>query len=284
MSTSDPAPLVSSTWLHERLGSPDIRIIDASWHFPSTARVGASEFAGAHIPGAVFFDIDEIADTTSQLPHTMPSAEKFSSRVRKLGIGDGTTVVVYDSSGMIGAARVWWMFKIMGHSQVSVLDGGFAKWQAEDRPVSDDVSHHFERHFSARPDWARLKTFTDMMRAVPTGERQIIDARPAGRFLGIDPEPREGLRSGHMPGAVNIPSSALLESDGTLKSPSDLEMLFKNSGVDLQRPVTATCGSGVSACLVLLSLATIGSRDDALYDGSWTEWGGRPDTPVVTNS
>lgn len=282
MPTSEPTILVSTAWLHDRLGSPDIRILDASWHLPQTGRSGRSEFDQVHIPGAAFFDIDEIADASSPLPHTMPSPEKFASRVRKLGVGDGTTVIVYDACGMYAAARVWWMFRAMGHHQVAVLDGGLGKWQAEGLPMTDDTQVHFERHFTARPDWSKLRTFDAVQKDVESGDRQILDARSPGRFSGKDPEPREGLKSGHMPGAINIPHSSLLLPDGTLKRPEDLAALFTEAGVDLAQPATATCGSGVSACLVLLALSATGRRDDALYDGSWAEWGSRSGTPVVT--
>jgi len=279
MTRSEPMTLVSTAWLKERLGSPDLRIIDASWHMPATGRNPRMEFGDSHIPGAVFFDIDEISDTSSGLPHMLPSAEKFASRVKKLGIGDGTTVVAYDVPGM-AAARAWWMFRAMGHEQVVVLDGGFMKWRAEGLPVSDDQAMPFERHFTPRPNWSLVKGFEDVKGVLARGG-QVVDARSAGRFNGTEPEPRQGLRSGHMPGAINLPYTALLRPDGTMKRKEDLEKLFADSGLDPRKPIVASCGSGVSACVILLGLAVTGHDTAALYDGSWSEWGSREDAPVT---
>lgn len=277
------SPLVSTAWLHERLGSPDIRVVDASWHFPQTGRNARAEFEDAHIPGAVFFDIDEIADLTSPLPHMLPPAEKFASRVQKLGIGDGSTIVAYDAYGILSSARVWWMFRAMGHQNVFVLDGGFLKWRAEGLPVDDALTSHFARHFTPRPDWSLVRNHDDVTRLLAAGS-QIVDARPSGRFAGVDPEPREGLRGGHMPGAINLPYASLLRPDGTLKRPDDLARIVADAGIDLARPVTASCGSGVSACVVLLALAVLGHRDGSLYDGSWAEWGAREGAAIVTGA
>jgi thiosulfate/3-mercaptopyruvate sulfurtransferase len=276
MSISDPTVLVSCDWLKDRLGTPDIRILDASWHLPAANRSGRKEFEDEHIPGALFFDIDEIADTSSPLPHMMPPAEKFSSRVRKLGIGDGTMVVVYDAYGMYAAARAWWMFRAMG------LDGGFLKWRAEGLPVTDATISPFQRHFTARTNWSLVRSFDDVRKALETGSAQIVDARSAARFSGAEAEPSPGLKCGHMPGAINLPHASLLRPDGTLKRKDDLARAFADAGIDLKKPVIATCGSGVSACVPLLALAVLGHRDGALYDGSWAEWGGREDAPVAT--
>lgn len=282
MASGDPQDLVTTDWLAAHLEAPDVRILDASWCMPGSGRDPHAEFVARHIPGARFFDIDEIADTSSPLPHMMPPAEKFSSRVRKLGIGDGTMVVVYDAYGMYAAARAWWMFRAMGHENVAVLDGGFLKWRAEGLPVTDATISPFQRHFTARTNWSLVRSFDDVRKALETGSAQIVDARSAARFSGAEAEPRPGLKCGHMPGAINLPHASLLRPDGTLKRKDDLARAFADAGIDLKKPVIATCGSGVSACVPLLALAVLGHRDGALYDGSWAEWGGREDAPVAT--
>lgn len=279
MPRSDTTTLVSTSWLKERLGSPDIRIVDASWHMPATGRNARKEFDESHIPGAVFFDIDDIADTESPLPHMLPPPEKFASRVKKLGVGDGTTVVAYDVYGVLSAARAWWMFRAMGHEQVAVLDGGFMKWRAEGLPVDDNLTSHFERHFTPRPNWSLVKGYDDVGAAAGR-HVQVVDARSAGRFAGTEPEPRAGLKSGHIPGSLNLPYTALLRPDGTMKRREDLEKLFADAGVDVKKPVITSCGSGVSACVLLLALAVLGNDTAALYDGSWADWGSRAGAPV----
>jgi thiosulfate/3-mercaptopyruvate sulfurtransferase len=275
-------PLVSTAWLAEHLQAPDVRIIDASWYFPHEARDARAGYALAHIPGAVFFDIDEIADETSGLPHMLPSGVKFASRVRKLGLGDGTRMVVYDQLGLRSAARVWWTFRAMGHLDVVVLDGGLPKWIAEGRPVDDIPTPPRERHFTPRYSSDLVRDLNQVKKALETGREQLVDARPAGRFTGETPEPRAGLRSGHMPGARNVPASDLIAPDGTMKSAAQLAEIFDKAGVDINKPIVTTCGSGITAAILALGLARLGKERAAVYDGSWTEWGGRDDTEVVT--
>jgi thiosulfate/3-mercaptopyruvate sulfurtransferase len=286
MSRQPSDPLVSTAWLAENLSAPDVRVVDASWALPGPdgrpeADVKA-DYRTAHIPGAVFFDIDDIADTDSPLPHMLPSPVKFSARVKKLGLGDGSRIVVYDQFGLRSAARVWWMFRAMSHDDVVVLDGGLPKWIAEGRPVEDLPPPPRERHFTARPAGDLVRTFDQVKRTLQSGSEQVVDARPAGRFRGETPEPRPGLKGGHMPGALNIPSSELLAMDGTMLPVEKLQALFERAGVDLNRPVVTTCGSGITAAIVALALARLGRWRTPVYDGSWAEWGARDDAPVVT--
>lgn len=277
-----PAPLVDTEWLAKHLGDPDLRVVDGSWHMPQLRRDPRAEFAAAHIPGAVFFDIDWIADLTTPLPHMLPSAGEFGPAVGALGIGDGDRVVVYDTRGVLSAARVWWTFRAFGHNNVAVLDGGLPKWRAEGRPVEDTTPAPRPRRFTARlrPDLVRD---LPRMRANLTLRReQVLDARSPGRFVGTEPEPRPGLRPGHIPGSLNLPYDRLYRPDGTLRAPDELRQAFEATGVDLSRPIVTTCGSGVSAAVLALGLHVCGRPDVAVYDGSWTEWGGRDDTPVET--
>jgi thiosulfate/3-mercaptopyruvate sulfurtransferase len=277
--------IVSTQWLADHLGSPDIAIIDASWHLPTAKRDAKAEFAEAHIPGAQFFDIDELSDTTSPLPHMLPSPEKFSSRMRKMGIGDGKRVIAYDSVGLFSAARAWWMFKVFGHEDVAVLDGGLRKWLAEGRPTQDGPAQKpQERHFTARARPMMVKDYEDVAAALKSGSAQIADARSGTRFRGEEAEPRPGLRAGHMPGARNVHYASLLNADGTLKPPAEIEAVFKAAGVDVTKPIITSCGSGVTAAILTLGLTLIGARNHALYDGSWTEWGSNPASEVVTGA
>jgi thiosulfate/3-mercaptopyruvate sulfurtransferase len=262
-----------------------LRILDASWVLPGVERDPKSEFFARRIPGAQFFDIDEIADTASPLPHMAPSPEKFASRMRKMGVGDGSTVVVYDSAGVFSAARVWWTFRLMGHEDVFVLDGGLPAWIAAGFEVEDgQPAPRQERHFTPRLRSDLVRSMTDMRRLTDAGTAAILDARPPGRFAGVDPEPRPGLRGGHMPGARNVPVSAVVGADGTLKSSEELRATFAAAGVEARKPVATTCGSGVTAAILTLALARIGRWDVGLYDGSWAEWGAAPDAPVVTGA
>ncbi|ADZ70436.1 3-mercaptopyruvate sulfurtransferase [Polymorphum gilvum] len=276
-------PLVSTAWLADHLEAPDVVVVDASYHLPTAGRDADAEYRAEHIPGAVRFDIDAVSDPASDLPHMLPQPHVFSSRMRKLGIGDGQTIVVYDSVGCFSAPRAWWMFKVMGVGPVFVLDGGLPKWKAEGRPVDDAVVARPDRHFTARLDHGAVADLAAMRRIVADGNCQVVDARPAGRFAGTDPEPRPGLRGGHMPGAFNMPSAVFTAEDGTFLPPEQLRAVFAGAGVDLDRPVTTSCGSGVTAAVITLALTVLGHRDHNLYDGSWTEWGGRQDTEVVTD-
>lgn len=285
MSYARPDALVSTEWLADHLEAPDIRIVDGSFYLPAQKRNPRAEYENQHIPGTVFFDIDEIADTTSSLPHMLPSPEKFSARVRKLGLGDGNKIVIYDTTPMTGAARVWWMFRAMGHKDVAILDGGLPKWMAEGRPVTDDPPLPRNRHFTARLDNTLVRSLDDVKELIQSKREQIVDARAAARFRGEAPEPRAGLRGGHMPGAFNLPYNDLIDGKtGTMLSSEQIASRIVGSGIDPAKKVTASCGSGVTACVVALGLYLIGAPHAAVYDGSWTEWGGRDDTPIVTGA
>lgn len=274
--------LVSTDWLLAHLSDPDIRVVDASWYLPMSGRDPRAEYAEARIPGAVFFDIDEICDLSSPYPHMLPPAEKFASRARRLGLGDGNHIVVYDGSGISSAARVWWMFRVFGHDEISVLDGGFPRWKGQGKPLSDLPEIGRERHFTARFNALMVRETGQVGAAAESGRTQIIDARSAGRFSGKDPEPREGLRGGHIPGSCNLPFTALFDEDRLFKRGDALRRAFLDAGVDLNRPIITTCGSGVTASVLALGLHLLGHRNVGLYDGSWSEWGSREDLPAET--
>ena len=273
--------LVTTDWLQQHLGMPGLAIIDASWHLPDARRDPKAEFLAGHIPGAGFFDIDEIADAASGLPHMLPSPLAFSSAMRRLGIGDGMKIIVYDSVGLFSAPRVWWTLKTFGVVDVAVVQGGLPKWLAEGRPMEEGPASRQPRHFTARLNHGSVAKVDDIKAALDGGKAQVVDARSAPRFEGVALEPRPGLRSGHMPGALNLPFANVLDH-GAMKSPGDIEAAFAAAGVDIDRPIITTCGSGISAAILALAVAVTGRSILGLYDGSWAEWGARQDLAVAT--
>ncbi|SDY18706.1 3-mercaptopyruvate sulfurtransferase [Citreimonas salinaria] len=282
MSVDDPRTLVSTAWLARHLRDPDLRVLDASWYLPDMGRDPRAEYEAAHIPGARFFDIDDVSDHRSDLPHMAPPIEKFMSRMRRIGVGDGHQIVVYDGAGMFSAARVWWLFRLMGHEDVAVLDGGLPKWQAEGREIEDMEPIIRDRHMTVRRQAHLVRDVTQVSAASKLRDAEIVDARAPERFRGDAPEPRPGLRAGHIPGSKNVPYKALLNGDGTMKDTDGLRAAFQAAGVDLDKPVITTCGSGVTAAILSLALERLGKTDHSLYDGSWSEWGQFPTLPVAT--
>ncbi|MCG7493825.1 3-mercaptopyruvate sulfurtransferase [Thalassobius sp. Cn5-15] len=282
MAYDDPKTLVSTEWLAAHLKDPDLRILDASMYMASEGRDARAEFDQAHISGARFFDIDDVSDHRSDLPHMVPPVEKFMSRLRAMGVGDGHQVVVYDGAGLYSAARVWWLFKLMGQDNIAVLDGGLPKWLAEGRPVDDLPPVIRDRHMTVRRRPEMVKDVTQVSSAAKLGDYVIVDARAPERFRGEVAEPREGLRSGHIPGSRNVFFKSLLNDDQTMKSPAEITAIFAAAGVDLSKPVITSCGSGVTAAVLSLALEATGKTDHSLYDGSWTEWGAFPTVPVAT--
>ncbi len=280
--TDDPKTLVSTEWLAKHIKDPDLRLLDASWYLPDAGRDAKAEYDAAHIPGARFFDIDEISDARSELPHMAPPVEKFMSRMRAMGVGDGHQVVVYDGAGLLSAARVWWLFRLMGQNNVAVLDGGLPKWIAEGNATEDMPPIPRDRHMTVRFQNQLVRDVTQVAHASKLGDPQIVDARAAGRFRGDAPEPRQGLRAGHIPGARNVPFGELLNDDKTMKSPDATRAVFDAAGVDLGKPIITSCGSGVTAAILALALERVGHTNWSLYDGSWTEWGMFPTVPVAT--
>jgi thiosulfate/3-mercaptopyruvate sulfurtransferase len=265
--------------LQTRLGEPGLKIVDGSWYLPAQKRDPLKEYDAAHIPGAVFFDHDQVVDPSSPLPHALPTPDTFARFAGALGISEADEIVVYDGLGMFTAPRVWWMFRVMGAGKVKVLNGGFDQWKAEARPVTSEVAPVVPARFTADFNAQAVASLEDMRRIIDDGSAQIADARSHGRFTGEEPEPREGMRSGHMPGAFNVPVFSLSEG-GRLKSLDQLETRLKNAGIDPAKPVVTTCGSGITAAVVTLALHSLGYDDNRLYDGSWSEWGARQDTPV----
>jgi thiosulfate/3-mercaptopyruvate sulfurtransferase len=280
---TNPLPaLVTTDWLGAHLRDPYLRVVDGTWHMPQLERDPRAEFAQAHIPGAVFFDIDAIADHATTLPHMLPSAQELAAAVGALGIGSNDRVVVYDVRGVVSAARVWWTFRAFGHDAVAVLDGGLRKWQAENRPVESGEPKPPARPFTARLRPELVRDVEAMRANVASRAAQVLDARSRGRFAGTEPEPRAGLRGGHIPGSLNLPYETLYRPDGTLKPPDELSAAMTSAAVDLGRPIVTTCGSGVTASVLALALFQLGRPDVAVYDGSWSEWGARTDTPIET--
>jgi thiosulfate/3-mercaptopyruvate sulfurtransferase len=284
--TDDPLPVVVSTdWLAARLGTSGTRVVDASWYLPGSGRDAAAEYRAGHIPGAVFFDIDAVSDQRSPLPHMLPSAADFAARMSRLGLSDSDTLVIYDGSGVnLSAARVWWMFRIFGHDRVAVLDGGMGKWRSEQRPIDQGEITLPPGKFTARLDPGAVRDLAAIRSNIVNQAEQLVDVRSRGRFDGAELEPRPGLRPGHVPGSINLPFTELVNRDGTLLPPETLLRLLAEAGVDLNRPVVATCGSGTSACALVLSLHSVGHTQTAVYDGAWAEWGARRDTPVETHA
>jgi thiosulfate/3-mercaptopyruvate sulfurtransferase len=274
--------LVTTEWLADRLGHPRLRVVDGSMYLPTSGRDAAAEYAAAHLPGAVFFDLEATSDRQSSLPHMLPSAADFAERMSALGLDDADDIVVYDGSGAnLSAARVWWMFRVFGHDRVAVLDGGIGKWRREGRPVESGASTRPRGSFTARRQPGDAVRELDQVRqAAAIGRPQIVDLRSAGRFAGTEPEPRPGLRGGHIPGSLNLPYDELVREDGTVLPAESLRRRIATAGVDPSRPIIATCGSGVSACALIHALHLLGHEQVALYDGAWTEWGGRADTPI----
>jgi thiosulfate/3-mercaptopyruvate sulfurtransferase len=276
-----PLPSVVTTgWLAEELGAPDLRVLDGTWHMPQLRRDARAEFAQGHIPGAVFFDIDAIADPTTTLPHMLPTAAAFAAAVGDLGVGSGDRVVVYDTRGVVSAARVWWTFRVFGHESVAVLDGGLRAWKAGGRPLETGAPTPPRREFHARRRPELVRDLDAMRRNLATRAEQVLDARSRGRFAGTEPEPRPGLRGGHIPGSLNLPYETLYRPDGTLLPPEGLRAAIEAAGVDLGKPITTSCGSGVTASVLALALHLAGVPRVAVYDGSWTEWASQHDTPV----
>ena len=278
-----PEALVSTEWLAQHLDDPEVGVVDASWYLPAQKRDAAAEYREAHIPGAAFFDIDEISDPASTLPHMIPSAGDFAAKVGALGLGNGFRVVAYDSGSMMASCRAWWMFRLFGYDDVAVLSGGFAKWRRENRPVESGEAAPAPRTLAVRFRPELVRSLDQMRENLRSRAAQVLDARSPGRFDATEPETRPGVRGGHIPGSTCLHYTRLMDPEtGEFLPPGALAAAFEAGGVDLDRPAVGTCGSGVSACVLALGLHLLGHEEYAVYDGSWTEWGGHPDTPVET--
>ncbi len=274
--------LVTTEWLANELGASDLRIVDCTKHLAGTGRDALAEYEAGHIPGAVFMDLADLTDTSNPVENMLPSAEKFASRMQSLGLGDGSRIVLYDDSAVKTAARAWFMLKMFGAHDVALLDGGIAKWKAEGRPLAQGKEQLRHRHFTAWQDDTGVRTKADVLANLHSKAEQVVDARGATRWSGADPDPRPGIAAGHIPGSMNVPFTDLYNADGTFKDKAGLKAAFEAAGVDLGKPVTTSCGSGVTASVLLFALSLLGKEDTALYDGSWTEWGADPDTPKAT--
>jgi thiosulfate/3-mercaptopyruvate sulfurtransferase len=283
MTNGPDSPLVATDWLARRSGSAGVKVLDASAYLPTSGRDARSEYRAGHVPGAVFADLEWLSDETAALPHMLPSARVFAERIGSLGVGSDDMIVVYDGSGEnFSAPRLWWMLRTFGHERVAVLDGGLRKWSREGRMLESAVPEPRPATFVAHLDSTRVRGLAAMRALLTSHAAHVVDARSSGRFAGTEPEPRGGVRGGHIPGSANVHYARLVHADGTMRAPDDLRALFTSAGVDLARPVVASCGTGVTACTLVLALEVLGVRDAAVYDGSWTEWGGRADTPVQT--
>ncbi|WP_419815969.1 3-mercaptopyruvate sulfurtransferase [Glacieibacterium sp.] len=277
-------PLVTTEWLAAELGKSDLRVIDATVLAPGMKGDARAAFEAAHIPGAVFFDLDEIVDTATDVPHMLPPAEKFASRMQALGLGDGSRIVVYDDSPLHSSARAWWMLGLFGAHEVAILDGGLAKWHSEGRQMESGKPVVRHRHFTVWADKKNVRTQAQMLENLKTKAEQVVDARSAARFAGTEPEPRENLRGGHIPGSKNLPIGLLFNEDGTWKQGEALQSAFTAAGVDIAKPIVTTCGSGITAAVIYFGATLLGAKNLALYDGSWSEWGASPTNPVVTGA